>query len=72
MSIKGLIFDFDGVILDSVKIKEKAFKKIVNKYGLTVSEKFMKYHNKNLGISRELKFEYFYKNIIKKKFTKKM
>ena len=69
MSIKGLIFDFDGVILDSVKIKEKAFKKIVNKY-LTASEKFMKYHNKNLGISRELKFEYFYKNIIKKIYKK--
>ena len=60
--IKNLIFDFDGVIIDSVKIKDLAFKKLVNKYNPTIQIKFYNFHRKNLGLSRDVKFDYLLKN----------
>ena len=64
--IKNLIFDFDGVIIDSVKIKDLAFKKLVNKYNPTIQIKFYNFHRKNLGLSRDVKFDYLLKKLIKK------
>ena len=62
-----VIFDFDGVILDSNRIKSEAFSKSLigeNKY---LINKFIDYHKNNIGISRFVKFEYFFKSIKKQK-----
>ena len=56
--VKNIIFDFDGVILDSVKLKNKAFQKIVECYQPSIRKKFLKFHNNNLGISRKVKLKY--------------
>jgi len=69
--IKSIIFDFDGVIVNSTKIKDQAFKKIVEIYPKQNQLKFINFHKKNLGISRVLKFKYLYKTILKKSFSKK-
>ena len=71
MLIKSIIFDFDGVIVNSTKIKDQAFKKIVEIYPKQNQLKFINFHKKNLGISRVLKFKYLYKTILKKSFSKK-
>lgn len=68
---KALIFDFDGVIINSVKIKDDAFKQIVKGYPRKVKNLFFKYHRRNLGKSRYIKFEYLLKTLIKKKYKKK-
>jgi len=34
--VKTIIFDFDGVILDSNQIKEEAFAEIFNEYGIQI------------------------------------
>ncbi len=65
--IKNMIFDFDGVIYDSVKIKNDAFKKIVKSYNLLIQKKFLKFHLDNLGVSRYKKFEFLKKKLIKSK-----
>ena len=49
---KKYIFDFDGVILDSVELKNQAFKKTVNRYDKKIVKKFMNFHYNNLGLSR--------------------
>ena len=67
---KNLIFDFDGVILDSVQIKTLAFKKIFQDQEEQVISKIVKYHEYYGGVSRYKKIEYFYKHFIKKKLTK--
>ena len=67
MSKKAIIFDFDGVLIDSVNIKNKAFKEIVKNKNKTIKKKFIQYHYKNLGISRKVKFKYLLKNLLKKK-----
>ncbi len=64
--IKNIIFDFDGVIIDSVKIKDLAFKKLVKKYNTSIQIKFYHFHRKNLGLSRDVKFDYLLKKLIKK------
>ena len=60
-----IIFDFDGVILNSHKVKTKAFEKIFENYGKKISHKAKNYHLQNIGISRFKKFNFIKKNIIK-------
>jgi beta-phosphoglucomutase-like phosphatase (HAD superfamily) len=52
-----VIFDFDGVILNSHKIKTYAFYKIFRIFGKDIAIKTAKYHLSNIGISRFKKFD---------------
>ena len=61
-----LIFDCDGVILNSNKIKTKSFKKILKGYNQNAIEEFIKYHKKNGGISRYIKLSNFLNVILTK------
>lgn len=61
---KTLIFDCDGVILNSNQVKTNAFYKAALPYGKALAEKLVEYHVNHGGISRYAKFEYFLKNII--------
>ena len=60
---KNLIFDCDGIILNSNKIKTQAFYKVVSIYGHKPATELKNYHTKNGGISRYKKFNYFFENI---------
>jgi beta-phosphoglucomutase-like phosphatase (HAD superfamily) len=68
--IKAIIFDFDGVIVESVDIKTKSFKKLFEPYGKEIVKKVIEHHLKNTGVSRFEKFNYIYKNILNRKLTK--
>jgi len=71
MKIKQIIFDFDGVIINSHKIKTKAFFYIFKNYGKNIARKAQNYHLENIGKSRYIKFRYILKNIINFKTIKK-
>ena len=60
---KQVIFDCDGVILDSNDIKSNAFIESLIDEDKELVKKFVTYHKKNGGVSRFKKFEYFYKKI---------
>ena len=62
-SYKNLIFDCDGIILNSNKIKTEAFKEVVYHYGNEAAEELVKFHVMNGGISRYEKFNYFFETI---------
>ena len=62
--IKAIIFDFDGVILESADIKTSAFRELFSGYPCEV-EKIVEYHSENAGISRYVKFRHFYENMLK-------
>ena len=66
--IKAIIFDFDGVLLESAEIKTEAFSELFSIYPDKVCE-IVEYHKKNMGISRYVKFRYFYENILGKKLS---
>lgn len=69
MVYKAIILDFDGVILESVDIKTKAFKELFKEFPDKLGE-IVDYHLKNGGISRYKKFSYIYSDILKQKLEK--
>ena len=62
----SLIFDCDGVILNSNNLKTKAFIKILSKFDKNAVNEFIEYHKINGGISRYIKLENFLNNILPK------
>ncbi len=63
----NIIFDFDGVILDSNNVKTNAFRNISNRFGECESNALVNYHIKHGGVSRFLKIKWFVENILKTK-----
>lgn len=61
--IDTIIFDLDGVILESSDIKTRAFARLFAGYPDHVAE-IVNYHIDNMGISRYVKFRYIFENII--------
>ncbi len=61
-----LIFDCDGVILNSNKIKTQAFYDVAKVYGHKPAQILKDYHVQNGGISRYKKFEHLLTNILQK------
>lgn len=66
--LNAVAFDLDGVLLDSVNIKTEAFRCLFANKQEHV-EKIIAYHLDNGGISRYLKFKYFYEEFFKEKYT---
>ncbi len=60
------IFDCDGVILNSNKIKSEAFFYSALIFDEKIANDFLEFHNKNGGISRYVKFDYLLKKILPK------
>ncbi len=61
---RTLIFDCDGVILNSNQIKTEAFFQCALQFGHKEATLFRDYHIRNGGISRYKKFEYFFRVIL--------
>lgn len=68
-NIKCLVFDCDGVILDSVNVKTNAFAKLAEPYGDAARSKMIEYHALHGGVSRFLKFEWFFREILNQDIT---
>jgi phosphoglycolate phosphatase-like HAD superfamily hydrolase len=70
---KTVIFDCDGVILNSNKIKTDAFFQIAKSIGTSDNaDQLVRYHKQNGGVSRNKKFSYFITKILNIKFNQKM
>jgi HAD superfamily hydrolase (TIGR01549 family) len=66
--LKAIIFDFDGVIVESIDVKKEAFRRLFENYPQHINQ-IVEYHMRNGGISRFVKFEYIYREIFKKELT---
>ena len=64
--IETIVFDCDGVILDSNRIKTEAFYEIGKQFSEEAGERLADYHIRNGGESRYKKFNYLIENILKK------
>ena len=64
LTISLVIFDCDGVILESVDVKTKAFGLTVAEHGSQAVARLMEYHAANGGVSRYKKFEWFYREVL--------
>lgn len=54
-----LVFDCDGVVLDSNRVKTEAFRRAALPYGEAAAAALAAYHIANGGVSRYAKFEHF-------------
>lgn len=59
-----LVFDCDGVILNSNRVKTNAFYSAALPYGEGYAQALVDYHVKNGGVSRYKKFQYFLDEIV--------
>jgi len=69
VAISLVVFDCDGVILESVDVKTRAFGQIVEEYGLEAVACMTEYHLAHSGVSRIRKFEWFYDEVLGRKIT---
>lgn len=67
--IKTILWDFDGVILDSMKIRDLGFIEIFKNQPKHLVDKLLQYHNENGGLSRYVKIKYFYKELLGKEIS---
>ncbi|AFI05601.1 hypothetical protein HCD_02925 [Helicobacter cetorum MIT 99-5656] len=68
MALEVVLWDFDGVIFDSMHLKYAGFKALFQAHGNGNEENlkaFEIYHYKSGGISRSEKIKYFYNEILK-------
>lgn len=64
LKIKTIFWDFDGVILDSMPIRDYGFVKIFEDFDKSLVDKLLEYHTKNGGLSRYVKIRYFYNELL--------
>ena len=66
MRLAALVFDFDGIILESVNARTEAFRALALPWGEEAADALAAYHLKHGGVSRYLKFEWFFKEVLGK------
>ena len=62
--MKNILWDFDGVILSSMHIRDWGFREIFKTFKKEDVQKLLDYHNLNGGLSRYVKIRYFYEEIL--------
>lgn len=62
--IEAVVFDFDGVILESLDIKARAFQRLFEDYP-EHQERILQLHLQNTGVSRFEKFKIIYRDFLK-------
>lgn len=64
-----LLWDFDGVLMDSMPVRDEGFKHVLAQYPKEQVDQLMAYHRVNGGLSRYVKFRYFFEVIRKESIT---
>jgi phosphoglycolate phosphatase-like HAD superfamily hydrolase len=62
--IEGIIYDFDGVICDSVNVKTEAFAELYRPFGKEIVNKVVEFHLAHGGVSRFEKFKYWHREYL--------
>ncbi|MDR2488681.1 MAG: HAD family hydrolase [Desulfovibrio sp.] len=64
MALSLIVFDCDGIILESVDVKTQAFARIGEAFGQEASDRIVAYHRMHGGVSRYKKFEWLYQEVL--------
>ncbi len=67
--IRQILFDFDGVIIDSMAVRDYGFRTIMQGHEQSLIDEFIRYHRYNAGLSRYVKIRYFYEEMLKQPIT---
>lgn len=64
-----ILWDFDGVLMDSMPVRSLGFERVLKDYPKQQVEELKAFHNINGGLSRYVKFRYFFEQIRKESIT---
>lgn len=67
--IKNILWDFDGVIMDSNATRDLGFEKVLSEFPEYQVEELLSFHRANGGLSRYVKFRYFFEEIRKESIS---
>lgn len=67
--MRCIVFDCDGVLLDSVPIKTLAFARLAEPYGEEARDRFVLFHAMHGGVSRYQKFAWFFREFVGREIT---
>jgi len=70
--LSAVVFDCDGVLIESNAVKTQAFGQTVDEFGQKAMDQLMDYHREHGGISRFKKFEWFYREVVKAPLSDEM
>ena len=68
----AIVFDFDGTLVQSNKIKTWAFGELYKEHGEKIVQKIIDYNKEHEGISRFVKFRYCHENFLGKPYTEEI
>ena len=60
MALSLIVFDCDGVLLESMDVKSMAFRRIGEEYGAEMADRLVLYHRMHGGVSRYKKFAWMF------------
>ncbi len=60
---KVILWDFDGVLMNSNAVRDLGFEQVLSNYPKEQIDELMLFHRMNGGLSRYVKFRYFFENI---------
>lgn len=63
LKYKCILWDFDGVLMDSMSVRDEGFKQVLSGYPIDQVLRLLQYHRNNGGLSRYVKFRYFFEKI---------
>ncbi len=69
MSNKVFFWDFDGVLMNSNAIRDRGFIEVLKDYPDNEVKKLLEFHQLNGGLSRYVKFRYFFEKIRKESIS---
>ena len=64
LSVQAVVFDFDGVLVESLDVKKRAFASLFEPFGAEIVAKVMGYYALNEGISRVVKARHCYREFL--------
>ena len=70
-SVEAIVFDFDGVLAESVEVKTRAYALLVADEEEEAVRQFVDYHIKNGGVSRFEKIKVLYRDILQRPLSEK-
>ncbi len=61
---KVIFWDFDGVLMNSNEIRDLGFVRVLSEFPKQKVDQLLKFHQKNGGLSRYVKFRYFFEEVL--------
>ncbi|HLS30814.1 MAG TPA: HAD hydrolase-like protein [Flavobacteriaceae bacterium] len=66
-----ILWDFDGVIMDSMPIRDSGFEQVLKEYPTAQVAELLNFHRTQGGLSRYVKFRHFFEDIRKEEISEK-